>query len=149
MKSIDKTKSQLYQIADNEAKQYFLNAFSVNDTPSASNFLNFWLEKLQITDKIVIIFNTRSDRPLRTQLFTEWIKLIHTNVATVIITGNQKKMANRLLTDMKLNIEIENLKINSKTDIKKSILAKAKNTKLIVGIGNIKGLGYRILESFC
>lgn len=148
LKSISKSESPLYSILNNEHNQFFLNAFSINDTQSASNFLSFWTKKLSIADKIVVVFNTRSDRPIRTDLFTEWIKSNHAKISTVILTGDHKIRANRKLAAMNLNIQIKRMRINSHTRIKETIIEIAGNAGLIVGIGNAKGLGYKIINEF-
>ncbi len=148
LKQLDKTESPIYSISNTAHKQYFLNAFSVNDTQSADDYLEHWLNKLAITDKIVVVFNTRSDRPLRTGLFTEWIKSNHEKIATVILTGNHRMRASRLLAASNNNIKIKSIKINSQVHIKNIILENTGNATLIVGTGNIKGLGYQIINEF-
>jgi len=148
LKSIAKSESPLCSIPNCKHKRFFLNAFSVNDTRSASDFLRFWTKKLSISNKIAVVFNTRSDRPIRTDLFTEWIKSNHAKIALVILIGDHKKRANRKLTAMNLNIQIKSLRINSRTRIKETIMKNAGDAGLIVGIGNIKGLGYKIVNEF-
>ena len=148
LKSISKSESPLCSIPNDKHNQFFLNAFSINDTQSASDFLSFWTKKLSVADKIVVVFNTRSDRPIRTDLFTEWIKSNHAKITTVILTGDHKIRANRKLAAMNLNIQIKRMRINSRTRIKDTIMENAGNAGLIVGIGNVKGLGYRIINEF-
>ncbi|MEN8122304.1 MAG: poly-gamma-glutamate synthase PgsB [Bacteroidota bacterium] len=148
LKIIAKSKSPLVSFLNNKEEQFFLNAFSVNDPQSATDFLGSWMKKLFITDKIVVIFNTRSDRPTRTGLFAEWIKSNQQDIAMVILTGDHKIRANRLLSSMKINPKVKSLRFNSSTSIKKTIMENVGVSRLIVGVGNIKGLGYQIINEF-
>ncbi|MBU1011756.1 MAG: poly-gamma-glutamate synthase PgsB [Bacteroidetes bacterium] len=148
LKQIEKTKSPLCPITNGQQKRYFLNAFSVNDIPSFKDYLKHWTSELSITNKISVVFNTRSDRPLRTGLFVEWIKSNHENIDTVILTGDHKMMANRLLSKSETKFKIKNIPNNYQSSIKDLILESIVNSSLIVGVGNIKGLGYQIINEF-
>jgi len=97
---------------------------------------------------MVVVFNTRSDRPLRTDLFIDWIKANLVIIDTVILMGDHKIRANRLLSKENKKIKIKNIQNNSQSRIKDIILENAVNSSLIVGIGNIKGLGYQIIHQF-
>ena len=95
-----------------------------------------------------VVFNTRSDRPLRTDLFIEWIKSNQENIDTVFLAGDHTMRANRLLSGSDKRIKIIKIHTRSHARIKDIILENAVNSGLIVGIGNIKGLGYRIINEF-
>lgn len=148
LKQVDTIESPIYSIPHANHKQYFLNAFSVNDIPSVRDYLKHWTNELNITDKMVVVFNTRSDRPLRTDLFIEWINSNHENIDTVILVGDHKIRANRLLSKLNKPIQIIDIQNNSQAHIKDIILENSVNSSLIVGIGNIKGLGYQIINQF-
>ena len=49
---------------------------------------------------------------------------------------------------MNLNIELLYLNVKHKQQIKNSILDKLEDTVLLVGMGNIYGLGYFIIKEF-
>lgn len=148
LKEIKTVESPVYTIPNTEHKQYFLNAFSVNDIQSVEDYLKHWITKLNVSNKIAIVLNTRADRPLRTDLFTDWINSNQENIDTVILTGDHKIRANRLLTKSTNNITIKQLKFNSQHNITDYIIEYASNTSLIVGLGNIGGQGFKIINEF-
>ncbi len=148
LKQIESENSPLYQVSKTQNPQYFLNAFSVNDIASVNEYLAHWTSELKIKDKLTIVFNTRSDRPLRTGLFIDWIKSYHDHIEKVILIGDHKLRAHRLLnaSKQKINTKIIRSSINQSLD--KLILENAENSKLIIGVGNIKGHGYQIINEF-
>ncbi|MDO9257478.1 MAG: poly-gamma-glutamate synthase PgsB [Bacteroidales bacterium] len=148
LKQVDKEVLPISSIIQNNHQQYFLNAFSVNDIPSVKDYLKYWTNELKITDKMSVVFNTRSDRPLRTDLFIEWIKSNQENIDTVFLAGDHTMRAYRLLSRSDKRIKIKKIHTRSHMRIKDIILENAADSGLIVGIGNIKGLGYRIINEF-
>lgn len=148
LQEINKVESPIYTISDAAHKQYFLNAFSVNDIQSVQDYLKHWSDKLDISNKISIVLNTRADRPLRTDLFTDWINSYQENIDTVILTGDHKIRANRILTKSTNNIKIKQIKNNSRNQIKDCIIEFAGNASLIVGLGNMSGQGFKIINEF-
>jgi poly-gamma-glutamate synthase PgsB/CapB len=148
LKQIEKAESPLYKIPQTTKTQYFLNAFTVNDIDSVDEYLDHWITELNIKEKITVVFNTRSDRPLRTGLFIDWINSYHENIEKVILTGDHKMRAHRLLKASKYHIDTTKIQGNSSIQIKKTILENAKNSQLIIGVGNVKGLGYQIINEF-
>jgi poly-gamma-glutamate synthase PgsB/CapB len=146
IKQIDRNDKQVFTINSTSQNQYFLNAFSANDTQTTDEIINYWTEKLHVENKIALVLNTRSDRPLRTTLFTNWIKENDSRIDTVFLTGNHRTKAKQLLR--KSNIKIKQL--NNRSGIySRRILSEIDNTiVLIAGIGNIKGAGYVIINEF-
>ncbi|MFC2116919.1 hypothetical protein ACFLTU_10615, partial [Bacteroidota bacterium] len=127
---------------------FFLNAFTVNDTDSASDFYNYWSEKLDIKENIAFVLNTRSDRPLRTYLFSEWIKERAKQCKFVFITGDHREMAYRKLKCLIPEVEIRKIRSKQVKGILDTINSEFADTKLIIGIGNIKGEGYKVINEF-
>ncbi|MEA1898106.1 MAG: poly-gamma-glutamate synthase PgsB [Bacteroidota bacterium] len=146
--SISDDESCLIQFQIKKTNAVFLNAFSVNDTDSATDFLTYWSDKLDIHKNLAFIFNTRSDRPLRTKLFSEWIEKMHNQCRFVIITGDHKEWAYRNLKYLNPGVEIRKLKSNQINEILNIIDKEYPGTELIIGIGNIMSEGYKILEKF-
>ena len=146
--SIRDDESCLFQLQTKNTNAVFLNAFSVNDTDSATNFLNYWSNQLNIHENVAFVFNTRSDRPLRTKLFTEWIKKMHKQCRFVIITGDHKEWAYRKLKRLSPGVKIRKLKSNQINRIINTIDKEFPGTELIIGIGNIMGEGYKVLNEF-
>lgn len=145
---INETETPVFQLAHEKHKQFFLNAFSVNDIESANDFINYWVSQLNISGERTIIFNTRSDRPLRTKLFADWIKLNQSVINKVIITGSHHWKAKQLLVKMNLDISLFYLKKKYNHRLKESIVDISGNSELIVGIGNIKDIGHTIINEF-
>ena len=146
--SISGDESYLIQVQTNKTNAVFLNAFSVNDTDSATDFFNYWTDKLGIYENLAFVFNTRSDRPLRTKLFSEWIKKMHNQCRFVVITGDHKEWAYRKLKYLNPGVEIRKLKSNQINGILNIIDKEFPGTELIIGIGNIRSEGYKVLNEF-
>jgi poly-gamma-glutamate synthase PgsB/CapB len=131
-----------------EAKEIrFLNAFAVNDVESTDSFLNHWKEKLGYDGKISLIFNSRADRPLRTELFADWIAGLTLSVEHIFITGNHSKRAKSSI--LKAGIEKGNIHVWKEKDIKniKSTLFNiVEEGALVLGIGNIADSGFQIID---
>ncbi len=148
LNSISDDKSNLIQLQTEKTNAVFLNAFSVNDTDSATDYFNYWTNKLGIHENLTFVFNTRSDRPLRTKQFSEWIKKMHNQCRFVIITGDHKEWAYRKLKCLNPGVEIQKLKSNQIDGILNIIDKEFPGTELIIGIGNIRSEGYRVLNEF-
>lgn len=124
----------------------FLNGFAVNDIPSASDFIKKWLDEIKTIKKVSFIFNSRNDRPLRTIQFTEWFSS-NGNIERIILTGNHKERAMKEL--VKHGFEKEKISVwnsNSLESFIDSIKQYGLEGHLIIGIGNIAGDGFKILE---
>jgi poly-gamma-glutamate synthase PgsB/CapB len=87
-----KSNSDLIVKKYNNKKIRFLNAFAVNDVGSTSDFLLYWGKKLEYRGNITVIFNTREDRPLRTDHLSEWLAGLSA-INRLIITGNHSQRA--------------------------------------------------------
>lgn len=146
LKQLDITISPVYSFSLKNQQSYFLNAFSVNDIETTNEYLSHWKHTLEIQDSISIVFNTRADRPLRTDLFAEWIKANANSISSVALIGDHKARASRILKHT--NIKVHKIANSQNKNIKQAILDKEIKSKLIVGIGNIKGLGYQIINEF-
>lgn len=111
----------------------FVNGLSVNDKDSIKINYDELIKKYDEND-ITILLNNRDDRPTRTIQHLELLKelnckkIIITGSATFYIKNKLKKMGKEAITLKK----IEDLK----------------NEKVIFGIGNIAGMGKKILDYF-
>ena len=146
--SISDDKYDLVQPQNINNNAVFLNAFTVNDTDSATDFFNYWTDKLGIHENIAFVLNTRSDRPLRTYLFTEWLKERSKQCKFVFITGDHRAMAYTKLKCLIPGVEIRKLRSKHINCILNTIDREFSDTKLIIGVGNIKAEGYRVLNEF-
>jgi poly-gamma-glutamate synthase PgsB/CapB len=140
-------KSPLTTINYGNKEVRFLNAFAVNDIESTDSFLNHWKKKLGYNGKISVIFNTRADRPLRTDLFAGWLTEISSSVEKIIVTGNH---ANRAKSSI-LKAGADKRKVHAwrrkhLRDLRKNLFEAVNEGSLVIGIGNIGGEGLNILK---
>ena len=148
LQTVNETESEheaLLTIDDREIN--FINGFAINDVSSAKTLLNnIASEAIKDKDRI-IIFNSRSDRPLRSKQFVEWFSQLE-NISRFIITGDHIGYTNRKLIKNGLNK-------NRITLWKKSESKKAKeklhelitSSTFVIGLGNIKDDGFNIINS--
>lgn len=134
--------------AGDESMVPFLNAFSVNDPSSATVFLYRWRIKPGLGNRLVLIFNTRSDRPLRTDMFSEWIRERKEQLAGVFITGDHRARAYARLKILKPSVEVCKVSPREITGLSRRINQSYGDLSMVVGIGNIKGDGFRVLKEF-
>jgi gamma-polyglutamate synthase len=130
---------------NNEIK--FLNAFAANDIESTNSFIDHWKNKINQNDKMVVLLNTRADRPVRTDLFAEWISNISSSVGQIIITGNHFRRAKHQLIKAGIDkIMIHTWRGKLLENIKEELFNIVPGGTLVVGVGNIGGDGFYILN---
>lgn len=120
----------------------FINGFSINDTKST---IKLFQENISEKD-LIIIFNTRNDRPIRSERFAEILPGIK-NKFRVIITGDHSSFVFQKL--ISLGIAKENIFIWNEKNIEnlKDSFGKLINSDtLIIGIANIANAGKKILS---
>ena len=126
----------LYKLKNNNDENIaFLNLFSANDPISSIQRANSVIGEY---DNFAFIYNHRADRPERLQLFSEHF-FTRYPASTVYLTGENKWLAKKILgKNNSLNL------ISAKSLA--NCLNVAENT-LLIGIGNIKGAGLKIIEA--
>jgi poly-gamma-glutamate synthase PgsB/CapB len=142
------TKSPLITIHDGGKQISFLNAFSVNDIDSTESFIAHWKELSGHTGKISVILNTRADRPVRTDLFSEWIVKNRDSVEQVIVTGNHRNRAIHKLSAA--GFEREKVTPWRRREINnpvKPLVSTVADGSFVTGIGNIGGDGFHIINA--
>ncbi len=125
----------------------FLNAFSVNDIDSTNSFIGHWKGVSGHTGKVSVILNTRADRPIRTDLFAEWIAGNTGSIDMIILSGNHRKRAKHKL--LKSGIEKEKIRCWSKRErgnLKNILTGSVEEGSFVAGVGNIGGEGFHILN---
>lgn len=126
----------------------FINAFSVNDPESLNDFLHKSLPEFRPGKKIRLIFNTRRDRPLRTKIFCQWIRENQQKIQSVFFTGDHALYGFRVLFALRKKMELRVIyRYRFDRDFRETI-RNAPPGEAFVGIGNIAGIGYRIIEEF-
>jgi poly-gamma-glutamate synthase PgsB/CapB len=147
MKHLENRESPLTTIHYDVGEIKFLNAFAVNDVESTVHFIQYWQEKIGYQDKISLILNTRADRPIRTDLFAGWLAQGILIFENIIVTGDHAMRARYSL--LKAGIDKRKLFVwRSKQidNLKEHLLKIAGDGSLVVGIGNIGGDGFNILN---
>lgn len=146
MNCILNSESPLTTISQGGKKIHFLNAFSVNDIDSTALFIRHWTKDIDHNGKITVILNTRADRPLRSQLFAEWI-VKDKSYQRVILTGNHTGQArSSLIKGGADKTKIESWKGALLRDIKTNLINILPDRSLVLGVGNIGGDGFHILN---
>lgn len=119
----------------------FWNLFSVNDIDSFHQFVEHIKNQYSDSNNLLLIFNTRSDRPLRTKSFITLL-IEHFSTAQIIITGSGRRLAKRLFAKI-------SDRMNYTTNI--SELTKQFNNgfdkyNIVIGVGNHLGVD-KIMET--
>ena len=123
---------KMYAYANGE----FLNLFSVNDPQSTRRVLENYV---QDTSNVTFLYNNRVDRPDRLLLFLRyffpWVPC-----RQIIVMGEARKLALRLLKQQGFADTAE------ARNWKEALAISGEG--LVVGIGNIKGQAYDMIEAF-
>ncbi len=138
---------QEYRLTVNGRALRFVNGFAVNDAPSASGFIRHWRGVTKVDGLVVIVLNTRADRPLRTKDLSAWIGS-EPKISQVILTGTHIPYAQRQLE--RAGMRRERIHRFAAKDVARPIDAFARvvrNEELVVGLGNIAGDGFALLDS--
>ncbi len=147
LKSLQNDKP-LFQVVSTPDKELnFLNAFAVNDVASTGSFIEYWKNRLNLYSRYSVILNTRSDRPLRTDQLTSWIRSRSEDIENIFISGSHARRASRSLRRSGLdNKNIIILKNKDLNELKKIMDKLLDDGSFIVGLGNIGEQGKKILE---
>jgi len=141
------TKSPLTTIHAGGKNIRFLNAFSVNDVTSTESFIGHWKEVADHKGKISVILNTRADRPVRSDLFSEWIAKNPQSFDRIIVTGTHRKRARHKL--LRSGVEKEKVSCWDRKEMRdpvKSLVSSVEDGSFVAGAGNIGGDGFHIIN---
>ncbi|MGB2957363.1 MAG: poly-gamma-glutamate synthase PgsB [Bacteroidota bacterium] len=123
-----------------------LNAFAVNDVESASRFLVAWKSRLSDWNRTVILFNTRSDRPLRSLQFARWCASLR-DTERIILMGTHVPRTRRELH--RLGVPPHNVIAWTSDQSARPLEALRPHVAsgtVVVGMGNAAGDGTRLME---
>jgi poly-gamma-glutamate synthase PgsB/CapB len=123
----------------------FINSFAVNDVDTAQKLIEDIKFKNPANIKIIVIFNSRNDRPMRSVEFSKWIAE-ESNIHNVIVIGNHAK---RVKKEIRAIRDDKNFIIDDNGILKNFDRYCTRNeidNSIIIGIGNIAGDGFRILQ---
>lgn len=142
---IDSEGSRLTTL-DRERDLLLLNGFDVNEPASADEFLEKWRSETGWDRPLIAVFNSRSDRPLRTGQFATWLAGIR-GITSVLVSGDHRKRARLALRKAGMKPErIVEVRSRELRHIRKHILNLAEERSLVLTIGNIAGDGFKIME---
>ncbi len=131
-----------------KGKIHFLNAFPANDPESATLSLDKWPGGPGRGEKLVLIFNTRSDRPLRTELFSDWIRDRKGLLRAVFITGDHRARAFARLKDLEPAVDVYRIGRGRIEGLSERLILRYGDPLWVAGIGNFRGEGYRVIKEF-
>lgn len=129
---------------------FFVNAFAVNDRRSV---LLAWENVKKIFDlsnlPVMGIINSREDRVLRS---IEFSRILATEImlSKIILLGPLSKLTERALLKLKVSADkITNLgKLTDAEKVIEMALELTDNKAILVGFGNTKGAGQKLIEYF-
>ena len=127
---------------------YFVNVFAANDPESTEKLWNMALEKFPDTEKRIIIFNCRSDRPHRSAQLgvacSQWQP-----ADSYILMGSGTQFLERAAISKgvppKKFVSAEH---QSDGDIFEVVIEQAGRSAVVVGMGNAKGQGLSLARFF-
>lgn len=127
---------RIYPI-ENESGEvfHFLNLFSANDPQSTRNNVE---EIRNDYSNVYFLYNHREDRPDRALLFSRYF-FPHYQSATVFLSGRGTALPKRLFSKAGVT------DLRAVKDCRECLNLSAGS--LLVGIGNIKGPGYQLIQS--
>jgi len=147
LQEIQRMEKSVYTLDLAGARVQFLNGFAVNDVPSAMRFVAYWRNHLLHRGSIAIILNTRADRPLRSLQFARWCGSLP-DLERVAITGTHRQLTRRVLREH--GVETRKINVWSPRDARDPVRSlermQLSTGCLVVGVGNIAGDGFAILE---
>jgi poly-gamma-glutamate synthase PgsB/CapB len=120
-----------------------LDAFSANDPESLARLWAEWRRDSGDVSKWSVLLNTRADRPIRTRQFCDWLSSRH-DVDEVYVTGSHSSTATRLLRRERLRATRLPSGVPAISPGTDRTPSRAECRKVLVGIGNARGLGLRL-----
>ena len=134
-------------IADQGPALRLLNAFAVNDVESASGFMEAWRQRISDWERTVILFNTRSDRPLRSLQFARWCVTLK-DVESIILLGTHVPRTRREFHRLGVAREgVVSWTRDQRARPLEALRPFAAPGTVCVGVGNTAGDGLRLLEA--
>jgi hypothetical protein len=117
-----------------------LDAFSANDTQSLDRLWSEWRRDFEDLSDWSVLLNTRADRPLRTRQFCRWLRA-RNDIDEVYVAGSHRAAAVRLLRKQRLRVTQVPADTPKVIPCSDGSPDPARKRGILVGIGNVKGLG--------
>ncbi|PJZ26333.1 poly-gamma-glutamate synthase PgsB [Leptospira hartskeerlii] len=131
-----------------ENKIAFANGFAANDPRSAASIWKNSVQRfLEYTYKVALV-NCRKDRPERSEQMAKEILSWNKNIPDLIlITGEGNEIFKKTCLKLGLgNSKLEDLKYLDAKEIMEFFRKSLPSHSMVVGLGNIGGLGLELLE---
>ena len=129
------------------------NAFAANDPVSTKMLWDILCEKYEYCDKKVLVVNCRNDREDRSKQIAEAILswqvpdlVVLIGTGTEVFTSFYKSYAKSLKAKVSQVIICENM--DPEESLEKTYLTQPASSYMLVGVGNIKDIGMRLVD-FC
>lgn len=116
----------------------FWNLFSINDHQSTAMFIDHSQGNKNGETQKIILFNTRSDRPLRTKYFAELVLQEFPENIPIWITGSGKRFARNLFR--RKNLSHNSITLMNPKEVLEKLQCKFDMPATIYGIGNSHGM---------
>ncbi len=125
-----------------------ISAFSANDPKSTRDVVDKLVKSKKITSKRWIgLFNIRKDRGDRTQ---QWIlafqRRLFPEFQKIVFVGDQSELLKKKMGKEEKGKEYEALRNMSAQQVMSRILEKERDDCVLVGLGNIGGIGIELLD---
>jgi poly-gamma-glutamate synthase PgsB/CapB len=131
------------------SKVRFLNCFAANDTASTQERLDTYRQdQSHHGEDIIVLLNTRSDRPVRSALFASWCATVP-HLQNVIVTGSHIPGTRRALR--RSGIDAGRVVTWREEEIARARIELSRlvaRDTLVIGVGNIAGAGFALGSVF-
>lgn len=126
----------------------FINAFAANEPKSTEKILRMFEDEQGIIINKILVFNSRSDRPLRTMEFVKWLETVE-NVLRIYLIGNHSPKAKKELIKIGFDASVLIImKDNNFNKLLEDVDNISGNQITIIGIGNIADDGFKVCNLF-
>jgi poly-gamma-glutamate synthase PgsB/CapB len=144
---IDAEENHIIEFTAGKGRAYFVNGFAINDVPSARRVYSYSKDKLPAVESVVLILNTRSDRPIRSKLFAQWCADREKEFSSIILTGTHVPFTRRILRYY--GVPEGKILLRSRateSEWKKTFQSIIDGATLIFGVGNMAGDGFTVVK---
>ncbi len=127
---------------------HFVNAFAANDPESSEKAWHIAQEKFPHAQVRIALFNCRPDRPERSQQLGQSLKLFNNSHHVVLMGESTNLFAREALKIGLPQRQLHQCDNLSVSDIFEYLMGLTQKRTLIVGMGNIGGLGLDLVQYF-
>lgn len=138
---------RIFRLGVYEKDVDFINAFAANDPDSTTIIWNLLSPYRSPEKKLIVVVNARDDKVQRSEQMGEFIATLDAD--HFVLTGRSTNaLANRAVASGVAKEKISDLGNSSAAEIFERVLALTPARSMVVGIGNIVGLGEKIVSQF-